>query len=92
MKSLGSFFRKESPRSLGDNDTFVQLIRLAQEDVSIRERLEQLLSLEPRHREHAVSALVRDMRSHGAPDDFAEAVLALANDEVAQKAAEAIGL
>jgi len=92
VKRVVSFFRKEHDKSLGENDTFVRLILLAQEDGSIRQRLKQLLSLDPLHRKRAISTLVRDMRSQGAPDDFAEAVLALANDEIAERVAEAIGL
>ena len=75
-------------KSVGDNDAFVTLIRVAQEDPEIRATLSGILRQPPFHRKSLLSTLIEDMKANGAPPDFASAMAELLDDGVAQKAAE----
>jgi hypothetical protein len=77
-------------KTVGDNETFVALIRLGQEDPDVRKTLGAILGQPPFHRKCLLNTLVEEMKLKGAPMDFISAVAALLDDEVAQKAKEMI--
>lgn len=82
--------RKET-RSVGENKTFVNLIRVAQEDPKIRAKLLKILSLDKFHRESLLNTSLEEMRLKGAPKEFVSAISTLLDDAVAQRALEILG-
>ena len=82
-------FRNQS-RSVGDNDAFVTLVKVAQDDPEIRQTLVAILRQPPFHRKSLLNTLLQDMRAQGAPKNLISAITELLNDVVAEKVAEAI--
>jgi len=78
------------PRSVGDIDSFVTLLRVACEDRTVNDRLEKLLSLPDRKRQAVLHAWVSDLLIARAPQDFTAAIACLLDDRVAEKAYEVI--
>jgi len=78
-------------KSVGDNETFVTLIRVAQEDPEVRKTLAGILGQSPFHRKSLLNTLIQEMKLKGAPADFVFAIGALLDEAVAQQAAELIG-
>lgn len=81
---------RKKPKTIADNDVFVTLLRVAQEDADVRRTLIGLLRLSPFHRKSRLNTLIQTMKLQHAPEDFVAAVAALLNDDVAQKAVETI--
>jgi hypothetical protein len=81
---------RKKPKTIADNDVFVTLMRVAQEDADVRRTLTGLLRQEPFHRKSMLNTLIQTMKLQRAPADFVAAIAALLDDEVAQKAAELI--
>jgi hypothetical protein len=82
-------FRKRT-KSVGDNDAFVTLIRVAQDDPEIHQTLMAILRQPPFHRKSLLNTLLQDMRAQGAPKNLISAIAELLDDAVAEKVAEAI--
>lgn len=78
-------FRKNK-KFAGQNDPFVTLIRVAQEDTEIRERLFTILSQNKFNRESILNSYLEDMRLNQAPQDFISAIACLLDDDIAEKA------
>jgi hypothetical protein len=76
--------------TVGDNETFVTLMRVAQEDQAIQKTLSAILALEPFQRRSMLSTLIGDMKINGAEPEFVAALGSLLDDEVARRAAEVI--
>lgn len=72
--------------SAGDNETFVRLIQVAQEDPDIRDELLTILSLEPLKRKSALRTLLKDIKVKGAPKEFVTAIAYFLDDDVAKRA------
>ena len=81
---------KKTPKTVGDNEVFVTLIRVAQEDADVRRTLIGILKQPPFHRKSMLNTLIQTMKAQRAPAEFVAAIAALLDDEVAQKAAEVI--
>ncbi len=81
---MGLFSKKTD--SIEGNETFVGLIRLAQEDRETREKLVAILSLDSANRKSAINTFVSEMTLKRAPREFVEAIASFLNDEVAAKA------
>lgn len=77
-------------RTVGDNDAFVTLVRVAQDDPEIRQTLVVLLGQPPFHRKSLLNTLLQDMRAQGAPKYLTSAMAELLDDDVAEKVAEEI--
>ena len=77
-------------RTVGDNETFVTLMRVAQEDQAIQSTLATILALESFQRKSMLNTLLGDMKLKGAPPEFLAALESLLDDAVAQRAAELI--
>jgi len=66
------------------------MLRVACEDRSVNERLERLLSLPDERRQAVIHSWVSDLLIAKAPKDFIPAMACLSDDEIAEKAYEAI--
>jgi len=80
-------FRKRK-KFAGQNDPFITLIRVAQEDTEIRERLFTILTLDKFNRESILNSYLEEMRLKQAPAEFISAIACLLDDDIAQKALE----
>jgi len=79
-----------APRNVGEIETFITMLRTACDDRQVYERLERLLSLPDEKRQAMVRTWVSDLLIAEAPQDFTNAVACLLDDQVAEKAYEAI--
>lgn len=82
---------KSHRTKVSDNETFVTLIQLAQEDEGIRRTLIAILSQDEFNRKSMLNTLIQEMKLKSAPADFVGAIGALLDDDVARKASEMIG-
>jgi hypothetical protein len=78
------------PRTVGEIETFITMLRAACEDQTVYQRLERLLSMPDEKRQAVVHAWVNDMLIAEAPRDFISAIACLLDDKVAEKAYEVI--
>ena len=76
--------------SVGEIDSFIDLLRAACDDQTMNARLEKLLALPDDKRQALVQKWVSDMAIANAPADFIKAVACLADTRVAEKAYEVI--
>ena len=79
-----------NPKSVGDNEAFVTLIRGAQEDKEIRAQLQSILQQPSFHRKSLLNTMIQNMTFRGAPKDFVSAIGHLRNDTVAETVKELI--
>ena len=79
-----------APRSVGDIDSFITMLRTACSDETTYKRLESLLSLPDQQRQALVHNWVNDMLIAQAPQNFIQAIACLLDDRVAEKAYEVI--
>jgi hypothetical protein len=78
------------PKTVGEIETFVLMLRVACDDRIVYGRLERLLSLPDETRQALVHAWVNDLLIAGAPSDFIQAIACLGDDRIAERAYEAI--
>jgi hypothetical protein len=78
------------PRSVGEIEGFIDLLRAACDDASVRQALERLLVMPDAQRRDFVHAWVSDLIVREAPTEFREAIACLADDAVAEQAWAAI--
>ena len=78
------------PRTYADIEGFITMLIVACEDASINSTLQALLSQPNRTRKAAVLKLVEKLRVDKAPPGLIEAIACLLDDDVAEKAFEAI--
>jgi hypothetical protein len=81
------FDRKKS-RSVGDNETFVNLMRVAREDPDVRRVVLGILAQTPFNRQSMLNTLIGELKLKEAPEDFIEAFACLLDDEVARRVSE----
>jgi len=79
-----------SPQSVADIESFVNLLRVACEDPKINAQLERLLSFPDQKRQNMIHTWVSDMIIAQAPKDFIAAIACLNDDKIAEKAYEVI--
>ena len=72
--------------TVADNDTFVTLIRLAQEDAIVRTHLQAILNLPSHQRQSLLNNFIDDMKSKSVPSEFVAANACLLDEEVAHTA------
>ena len=75
-------------RSFADQKSFITLIRAAQEDAALRERLLAILQQPGFHRKSLLNTLIAELSVQSAPAELVQAVACLLNDDVAEKARE----
>ena len=78
------------PRTVGEIDGFIYMLRAACEDKSMNETLANLLSQPAKKRKQLVLMLVKELTSQKAPHDLIEAISCLVDDAIAEKAYEVI--
>lgn len=81
---------KAPPRSVGEVEGFVDLLKAACEDPKINATLEKLLAMPDEKRQGLVHAWVTDLIIAEAPKDLIQAVACLSDDAIAEKAYEVI--
>lgn len=81
---------RTAPKSVGEIETFITMLRTACEDKRMYVTLERLLSMPDQKRQALVHAWVNDMLIAEAPRNFIQAVACLLDDRVAEKAYEVI--
>ena len=78
------------PKSVGEIESFVTMLRVACENTEINGQLERLLVLPDEERKALVHTMVSDMLIAEAPEDFIAAIACLEDDQFAEKAYEVI--
>ena len=79
-----------APRSVGEIDTFITMLRAACDDPKVNEQLERVLSMPDSERKTLVRSWVNDMLVAEAPKDLVQAIACLLDDGVAERAYEVI--
>jgi hypothetical protein len=79
-----------APKTVGEIETFITMLRTACEDKMVYERLERVLSLPNQKRQAVVHAWVNEMLIAQEPSDLIQALACLLDDDVAEKAYEVI--
>lgn len=79
-----------APRSVGEIDTFITMLRTACDDPKVYEQLERVLSMPDSKRQTLIHSWVNDMLIADAPRDLVQAIGCLLDDRVAEKAYEVI--
>jgi len=77
-------------RTVGEIESFINLLRAACDDPKMNAVLEKLLSFPDEKRRALVHSWVSDLLINEAPKDFTEAIACLLDDSVAEKAYEVI--
>ena len=80
--------KQKEKKTVGDNEAFIRLIQIAQEDNEIREHLIKILSIDSFNRKSALNTFIEHMLLKKAPKEFIEAVSSLLDEEVAKKTLE----
>lgn len=78
------------PRTYADVQGFINLMLVACEDSTVNSTLQELLSLPNDTRKAAVYKLVERLRASAALPDLIDAITCLLDDDVAEKAYQAI--
>ncbi len=84
MKRILNLLRK-STRSIAENEDFITLIRVAQEDSEIKSQLSSILALDAFNRKSALNTFLEELRLRQAPKEFISAIAALLDEEVAEQ-------
>ena len=79
-----------APKSVGEVESFIDLLRAACEDKAIYDRLEALLVLPDAERKAKLHAWLTDLMIVDAPHDLVIALACLTDDKVAERAYEVI--
>ena len=74
------------PRSVGDIEGFIDLLRAACADAAVNAALQRLLALPDAQRRDFVQGWVNELLVQEAPPAFVEAIACLADDAVAERA------
>lgn len=75
-------------KSVGKREPFVTLIRVAQEDIQIKNHLLGILSQNRFNRESILNSYINDLTLKKAPQEFIAAIACLLDGDVAKKALE----
>jgi hypothetical protein len=87
MKRILNLLRK-STRSIAENEDFITLIRVAQEDSEIKSQLSSILALDAFNRKSALNTFLEELRLRQAPKGFISAIATLLDEEVAEQVLE----
>ena len=77
-------------KTVGEHETFINLLRVACDDQNVNDTLEKLLSLPDDRRKAMLHSWVSELVINNAPKDFVHAIACLLDDRVAEKAYEVI--
>ncbi len=79
---------KKKPQSVADNESFVRLLRVAQDDDDFRKTLCGILRQPGFHRRSLLNTMTAGMAVDGVKANVIQAVSALTDDAVAERALE----
>lgn len=77
---------RKKKKSVGENELFVSLIRVAQEDSKIKKQILAILSQNKFNRVSILNSYIEEMRLRKAPKNFISAIACLLDDDIAEKA------
>lgn len=77
-------------RTYADVESFITMLRVACDDLTLRETLQHLLEQPDQTRKTILYALVEQLRASKAPADFVDAFVCLLDDKVAERAYQVI--
>jgi hypothetical protein len=77
---------RSSKKFIVDNDTFIDLMRVAQERADVRQKLKTILQLDSFNRQSILNTWLRDLKLQEAPDSLIKALAAFLDDGVAERA------
>lgn len=77
----------KQPR-VSDNDTFITLIRAAEQDRNLAQTLIAITSQPETERKIRMLQLAQKSRDEGAPSDFVSALLYLGDNDIARRVSE----
>jgi len=77
---------RNSKKFIVDNDTFIDLMRVAQERADVREKLKAILQLDSFNRQSILNTWLRDLKLQEAPNSLIKALSAFLDDGVAERA------
>ena len=89
IDSLRLLISRESS-SQEENEMFITLMRVAQDDKKIRDQIMTIVNLEPVNRKKVVDLLVVYLKNKDAPDDFINAIHSLEKESVIRKIREVL--
>ena len=78
------------PRTVGEIETFVTMLKVVCEDDTVNRQLQRALSMPDNRRQAVIHSWVSDLLIAEAPQDFIQAIACLLDDAVAEKAYEVI--
>jgi len=81
---IGEF--EQIDASVADEELFIALMRIAQDEAAIGEQLVSLLSLDDTRRKAELNRIITQMIEKKAPVNFVRAIACFLNDEVATQA------
>ena len=82
---LTKLFTKFAAIPRAADESFVRLVRVAEDDPVVRQTLMTLLNLNNFQRQSALGSLLETMRLQGAPIDFVATLARLSDDRLAEK-------
>ena len=78
-------------RSIADDETFIRLIQVAQEEPKIGDRLKSILSQDDFNRRSLINTWIEELKLQKAPSDFIKALSYFLDESVAGSALELLG-
>ena len=84
MRRILNLWRKAT-ESIAENEDFITLIRVAQEDSEIKSQLSSILALDSFNRKSALNTFLEELRLRQAPKEFILAMATLLDEEVAEQ-------
>jgi hypothetical protein len=84
MRRILNLCRKGT-QSIAENEDFITLIRVAQEDSEIKSQLSSILALDSFNRKSALNTFLEELRFRQAPKEFISAMATLLDEEVAEQ-------
>jgi len=82
---------RKKKRTVADNEHFVNLVQLMQDDSSLRDMLLPLLNLDSFNRNSALNSWLEELKLQNAPTEIISALACLVDDAVAAKILEISG-
>ncbi len=84
MKRILNLWRK-STQSIAENEDFITLIRVAQEDPEVKSQLSSIRALDGFNRKSALNTFLEELRFRQAPKEFISAMTILLDEKVAEQ-------
>ena len=82
---------RRKTKSIADDETFVRLMQVAQEDPEIGDRLKLILSQDDFNRRSLLNTWIEELKLKNAPADFTKALSYFLDEQVAGSALELFG-